>query len=257
AVLSHGIQVIQFNLSSAGLPSLPDSVPQQIGTEIANAAAKRHIRIAALSATYNMIDPNVEERAKGLRRLLNLIPFARQMSIPMMTLCTGTRDPQNMWRKHRDNSTKEAWSDLLAAMERAALVAQENNVLLGIEPELSNVIDSAPKARRLLDELQSPAVRIVMDGSNLLSIAQIAEMKSILESAFDLLGEDIRLVHAKDLMPGGAESHGAAGTGVLDYDLYLELIQRVGYKRPLILHTLHESEVDGSVAFLRSKLNKS
>lgn len=257
AVQSHHIEVIQFNLSCAGLPTLPDRLPLQAIDHIVSEAEKRHIRIAALSATYNMIDPNLKERARGLQRLLGLIPIARRMGIPIVTLCTGTRDPQNMWRKHPDNSTKEAWADLLAAMEKAAPIAQENNVLLGVEPELSNVIDSAARARRLLDELKSPSVRIVMDGSNLLSIHQISDMKSIFETAFSLLGDDIRLVHAKDLMPGETEGHGAAGSGVLDYDLYLSLLLKVGYKGPLILHTLRESEVGASIAFLRSKLSAS
>jgi sugar phosphate isomerase/epimerase len=253
-VRSHGIQCVQFNMSCAGLPTLPETISHELCDQIMRATSSRRIRMPALSGTFNMIDPNVAARVEGLTRLQVLAQAAKRMAIPVITICTGTRDPNNMWRKHEDNTTKEAWADLIASMQTAIGIAQENDIVLGVEPELSNVIDSASKARRLLDELRSPNVGIVMDGSNLLSIHELDKMQMIFEQAFDLLGDDIQLVHAKDLMPGDGEGHGAAGSGVLDYDLYLRLLQRTGYAGPLILHTLRENEVDVSVAFLRTKL---
>ena len=263
-VCSHGIQSVQFNMACVGLPTLPDAIPPAVCDHIVEAASRRGIQMPALSGTFNMIDPNVTARAEGLTRLRVLAQAANCMAIPMITLCTGTRDPHNMWSRHPDNTTKEAWVDMLASMETAVQIAEENGIVLGVEPELSNVIDSALRARRLLDELRTPRVKIVMDGSNLLSIHELDKMHNILEQAFDLLGDDIQLVHAKDLMPDPADSpqarsvqshHGAAGSGVLDYDLYLRLLQKVNYSGPLILHTLQEDEVDTSVAFLRSKLH--
>jgi hypothetical protein len=40
----------------------------------------------------------------------------------------------------------------------------------------------------------------------------------------------------------------------LDYDLYVSLLASCGYDGPLLLHSLRESQVPASVAFLRSKL---
>ena len=61
-----------------------------------------------------------------------------------------------MWRAHPDNNTPEAWRDLVESMKQALAVAEEYGVVLALEPEVANVIDSAQKARRLLDEMQSP-----------------------------------------------------------------------------------------------------
>jgi sugar phosphate isomerase/epimerase len=159
-----------------------------------------------------------------------------------------------MWRRHPANDSPEAWADLMASMGEVVRIADQTGITFGIEPELSNVIDSAPKARRLLDELGSPHVKIVMDGSNLLHANAIHRMKEIFDEAFELLGHDIVLVHAKDLILTGDSEHGAAGTGVLDYDCYLKLLHASGFDGPLILHTLAEEQVDASVAFLRGKL---
>ena len=63
-----------------------------------------------------------------------------------------------MWRRHPDNDKPDAWSDLLATLDQLVPVAEEHGVVLGIEPEHANVIDSAQRARLLLDEAELQAV---------------------------------------------------------------------------------------------------
>ena len=75
-------------------------------------------------------------------------------------------------------------------------------------------------------------------------------MHDMLDEAFELLGPDIALAHAKDLIRDGAAGDRAAGSGVLDYGYYLALLGRSGYRGPLIMHSLHEDEVARTVAFL-------
>ena len=161
-----------------------------------------------------------------------------------------------MWRRHPDNGTPEAWRDLLATMQVALETAEEHAVTLAFEPEINNVVDSAQKGRCLLDEMRSPRLKVVMDAANLFDAEDPARVlsrsKEILHEAFELLGDDIVIAHAKDVRASGEIV--AAGKGDLDYDLYLEHLFEAGYQGPLILHGLAEEEVAGSLAFLRGKL---
>ena len=100
---------------------------------------------------------------------------------------------------------------------------------------------SPTAARRLLDELRTPHLQIIIDPANVDLDADA------LREAFDLLGDDLVLAHAKDRRLDGTVV--AAGQGDVDYDLYLELLR--GCDVPLILHGLGEHEVPGAVAFLR------
>jgi sugar phosphate isomerase/epimerase len=254
AIRAHGISAVQFNMACAGLPTLPERIDPALIEGIRQAMDARGLTMVAISGTYNMIHPDPAQRADGLRRLGVLMQACHGLGTPIITLCAGTRDATNMWRRHPDNDTPQAWHDLLTAMRSAAAMAEQTGVSLGIEPELSNVVDSAEKARSLLDEIGSPSLKIVMDGSNLLRAADIPRMGEIFQRAFDLLGKDVAVVHAKDLVIDGSAEHGAAGTGVLDYDTYLALLKQIGFSGPLILHTLEENQVDASVAFLRRKL---
>jgi sugar phosphate isomerase/epimerase len=159
-----------------------------------------------------------------------------------------------MWRRHPDNDLPEAWEDLVVTMSEALKIAAENGVTLAFEPEVSNVVDSASKGRRLLDQMQSPYLKVVMDPANIFHQGELPRMRAILDEAFDLLGEDIVLAHAKDLSRDGAAGHEAAGQGLLDYDQYLSLLSAVGFDVPLILHGLSEAQVDECIAFLRGKM---
>jgi sugar phosphate isomerase/epimerase len=96
-----------------------------------------------------------------------------------------------------------------------------------------------------------------MDGANLFPTGQLPQMKEILNEAFDLLGQDIVIAHAKDLGLDGEPGSVAAGKGFMDYDHYLSLLRSSGFAGPVILHGLQEHEVPASVAFLREKLRRS
>jgi sugar phosphate isomerase/epimerase len=161
-----------------------------------------------------------------------------------------------MWRRHPDNDTPAAWADLVVSLHEAVRAAEEHRVTLAFEPEVANVVDSAAKARRILDEIGSPWLKVTMDGANIFHAGELARMREMLEEAFALLGGDIALAHAKDLDHDGEAGHLPAGHGVLDYRLYLELLQRSGYDGGVILHGLSEAQVDGCLAYVRGMAPK-
>ena len=140
-------------------------------------------------------------------------------------------------------------------MGEAVAIAEAQGATLVFEPEVNNVVDSAQKARRLLDEVQSKHLQVVIDGANLFHAGQLPRMREVLDEAFDLLGDSIRLAHAKDLEQDGDVGHQAAGTGLLDYDHYLVCLRQIGFDGSLILHSLEEEQVAASAAFVRERMN--
>jgi sugar phosphate isomerase/epimerase len=253
AVAAYGIRNVEFDLACSGVPTLPERVDHALAARIAGAHAERGITMAAISGRYNMIHPDRQARRAGMHGLRVLAETCPALGTMIITLSTGTRDPENMWRRHEDNDSTEAWSEMIEAVGEAARIAEEAGVLLAFEPEVTNVVDSAIKARRLIDELGSPAVKVLMDGANLFHTGELPRMREILDEAFALLGPDIVLAHAKDLTQDGEAGHEAAGHGLLDYDRYMALLQGLGRDVPLILHSLREEDVLGCIAFLRAK----
>jgi sugar phosphate isomerase/epimerase len=251
AVRGHGLKDVQFNMVCAGLSSLPAEISPALCRRIRLALADCDLTMAAVSGTFNMIHPNIEHRRTGLRRLRVLAGACGALGARIITLCTGTRDAADMWRYHPDNDRPDAWRDLRASLDEAVAIAQETEVTLAIEPEAANVVDSAPKAARLLAEVRSPRLKIIIDPANLFHRGEIFRMEDVLKEAFELLGPDIILAHAKDLSAHGPV---AAGKGLLDFDSYLSWLRRIDFHGPVIVHGLKEDEVGECLTFLRKKM---
>lgn len=257
AVAAHNLHWIQFNMVSAGVDSMPDVIPPELVASIRSEMDARSMRMAALSGTFNMIHPDPQVRQDGLRRLRVLAEICQPLRVDLLTLCTGTRDAENMWRRHPDNGTPAAWHDLTHTMEQALRIADDFNLNLGVETEVSNVVDSAPKARRLIDQMQSPRLKIIIDCANIFHKGELARMHAMMDEAFDLLGDHIALAHAKDLKEDGDAGQEAAGTGVLDFAYYARQLQKIGYQGAWVLHGLNENQVAASIAFLQKILSKT
>lgn len=254
AVADSGLHCVQFNFACCGLPTVPERIEDAVLAEAAQALAARGISVAAISGTFNLIHPDRKQRDEGVRRLPVLDAAAQALGSPMITLCTGSRDPQDMWHAHPANATPDAWRDLRASLDQALAITASSGILLGIEPEQANVVSSARACRRLLDEVGSPRLRVVMDGANLLTPADLGRQGEVFREAFDLLGPDIALAHAKEIAAdGGADGRGA-GSGSLDWDEFIAGLRRVGYTGALILHGLSEASVGPAVAYLRAKV---
>jgi sugar phosphate isomerase/epimerase len=256
AVRDAGLTCVQFHLQCAGVEQMPEVIADDLCDQIRVAHESRGIAIGAVSGTFNMIHPDMKIREDGLRRLEVLARACERMGASIITLCTGTRNTEWMWRPHPDNNTPDAWRDLVVSMAKAAEIAEANNVLMAFEPEVANTVDSAKKARKIIDEVGSDRIKVVIDGANIYHKGELAKMHDMLDEAFDLLGEDIVHAHAKDLDHDGEAGKLAAGTGVLDYEYYMNLLDKIGFDGPMVLHGLDESQVAACRDFVVEKMNK-
>jgi sugar phosphate isomerase/epimerase len=252
AVAASGIEAIQFNMALTGGPSLPSQVTPAVADEVRAAVDARGLTMWAVSGTYNMSHPDRAVRAEGGARLAALIAAAPHLGTRVVTLCTGSRDPDDMWRAHAENTTREAWQDSLEQIAAALTVAEQHGVVLAFEPEHNNVVGDATAGRRLLDELRSAHLKVVIDAANLIRPGELAEQRETLREAFALLGDALVLAHAKDVREDGTVV--AAGRGGLDYELYVQSLREVGYDGPLVLHGLGEDQVPSAARFVRRQL---
>ncbi|HPF52968.1 MAG TPA: sugar phosphate isomerase/epimerase family protein [Draconibacterium sp.] len=253
-VKEHGYTCLQFNMASVGLSSMPDFIPENLPREVHQLMTECGLQMSALSGTFNMIHPDKKQRELGLERLGLLIHHAKEMGTDMITLCTGSFDSENMWRFHPENNSITAWRILSETMESALSLAEDEGIYLGIEPELANVINSAEKAKQIINEMQSKHLKIVFDPANLFEKASQKEIELIIGKGLDLLAEHIQIAHAKDRTPDG--SFATAGKGILPYRFFLKEINQTGFDGPLITHGLEEDEAEFCYNFLNEQLNR-
>ena len=83
-------------------------------------------------------------------------------------------------------------------MEAALRIAEEEQVTLAFEPERANVVNTAARGHALLAAMQSRRLKVVIDPANLIVPGDKRPMRQVLDEAFDLLGEQIVIAHAKE-----------------------------------------------------------
>ncbi len=289
AVVAHGLAHIQFNMSCMGLATLPDRLDEGSCVWIAQTLHERALTMAAISGTFNMCDPSDSRLEHNLRRLDVLAAACRWLDTRIITLCTGTLNTHDMWKWHTDYARKSTWDRLIETMRAAVKIADRHEVTLAFEPEINNVVSSVMRARRLLDEVGSPWLKVVIDPANLLLSAGPGRALETFNEAFDWLAPDIVLAHAKnptaiEELPSGdlaqlqtlldwatkrdqpkmaeellAKLVTEEGTNEVKrairwlpfYRQYFVRLADIGYAGALIMHGLEESDVAGTAALLK------
>lgn len=257
AAAGYGFKQMQFNYLSAGLAELPVRIPDSLVATVRREADCHDIKITALNGTFNMVHPDEESVRENVKRFENVAASCQELGCELITLCTGTRNPNDAWVWHPDNETKETWSIFRRTLEHLIRYAEKYNVYLGIEPEVVNVIDGADKACRLFEEVKSDRLRIIMDVANMVPDGEATpeNVNRIMDDAFARLGKYTYIVHGKDIMESHPEEETvltSAGRGILDYRRLIRLMGDYGCGSSLILHGMRkEEEFLPSLQFIR------
>lgn len=251
AAARAGFRHVQFNLSSAGLETVPEIVPLQTENDIAHSIQQYQISIDALSGTTNICHPDRGTRQESIRRLVALAATCRRLGIPVLTLSTGTRDPADLWCAHPDNQSAAALSDLRGSLRHLLDATASTGVTLAFEPEASNVIQTADQAADLITEFSDARLAVVLDLATLLGDAGVTGQGEIIHHAARRLRGHIALAHAKDI-----DAHHAVvapGMGAIDFTRYLSALRRdAGYTGPVIMHGLSAGDVPAALRHLRA-----
>ncbi len=195
-----------------------------------------------------MAHPDAAYRAAMRSKFKNVLTAAKAMGAPVVSLCTGSRNTENMWEAHEDNTSPEAWKDLHAEVEQALTMAASLDLVLAIEPEPGNIVRDAPTAHQFLAEMRAPNLKIILDAANLLIPGELQHQREVMRRAVGLLGSETVLAHAKDFDVAGRVV--APGTGVVDLAFFAETLKRAGYGGALIGHGFAEQDAKASAQVL-------
>lgn len=256
AVGEYGFSRMQFDFSSVCEEQMPEVLDEELLQNIRAAADVNGIEIIAVNGTFNMIHPERSVREEGLKRLEVIAKACSTLGCGIITLCTGSRNADNMWRGHKDNGKPEAMEDLKETMSRALEIAGQYDITLGVECEPNNCIDSAAKARELLDYFSDSHLKIIMDAANLFQEgeARPENVKAVIDEAFKQLGEHICLAHGKDIQGKEGLHYTYAGNGIIDFPYFDRKLKEAGYEGSMILHGIKsEADFPKAVSFMRKQ----
>lgn len=247
-----GFHAVQYNMACSGLDSLPPAIPAITARQVGSAAVETGIHMAAVSATYNMTDPDPDQRQAGRRAFASIAAGAADMGANMLTVCSGSMDPHDKWRRHAANDAAQSWTEMCREFEIICELAEQHDILIGVEPEPANIVSSAPRAARLLTEFPGSRLRIILDAANILEDVPPEYHRRTIDRALELLGPAIALAHAKDRHEDGSVA--PAGSGIIDWHHVLGGLSGIGFTGPLIAHGMSADEAPVVAAFLTDRI---
>lgn len=202
------------------------------------------VDIAVLGCYLNLCNPDPEQHKQIVEKYKAHIRFASVLGCGVVGTETGAVNVE--YKYEPANHTEEALNLFIENLKPIVKYAEQFGVIVAIEPVWKHIVCTIERARKVLDAIDSPNLQIIFDPVNVLYTGNIDRQDEIIEQAFDLLRDEIAVVHCKDYVIEGDELKSiAAGTGGLNYPLLLKKIKQ--YK-PYVHCTLENTVPENAIA---------
>jgi len=265
-IAAKNLSSVQLALNKAieGLDLKPGDITPGLAHHIGSAFAKHNIQIAVLGCYINLSHPVPAARAPLLHYFKNHLRYANLFSAASGGIVgteTGSLNPD--WSPHPNNPTEEAYKALVPVVADLVQEAERCGTIVGIEGVAHHVLNSPKRIRRLLDDINSSALQVIFDPVNLLAFDNYTDQDAIVHESFNLFGDRIAIIHAKDFAPDpaakkltqlrtGAGKNGATPTTGLNYPLLLNYLQHSKPGIAILLEEASESTAADCIAFLQA-----
>lgn len=130
-----------------------------------------------------------------------------------------------------------AYQGLKDSVLRMVEEAEKQNVSIGIEPVALHTLNSPELTKRLLDEVNSDKLKVIIDAVNLFTVENIHEQNKIITNCFEYFGDKIEVLHLKDITLIGEQNRDeisivndtfkweCIGDGIVDYKHIISFVK--------------------------------
>lgn len=203
---------------------MPDSEARELKEQL----RANDIIFYGLHCGGNIIGPG-EIGEESQRHIIDSIHAVAELEGKLVLTHAGSLHP-NRNVAHPQNWSREAWNKSVNALKRICRDTAGVNVQIPIEAVNSESVNNPWAHKRLIEDVGDPRVGVGLDITNFVYPGFAFRMTELLNTTFDLLGEHIHYVHAKDLvwneMMAGM-NWALQGTGVMDYETFLSRVSRL------------------------------
>ncbi len=204
---------------------------------------EKKLDIAVLGCYLNLANPDPVKMREIVEKYKAHIRFASLLGCGVVGTETGA--PNVEYKYEPACHSEEALALFIRNLRPVVEYAEKMGVIFAIEPVWKHIVCDPVRARRVLDEIDSPNLQIILDPVNLLDISNYERQVEIVEEAVELLGKDVAVVHIKDYqVKDGKLDSIAAGTGRMDYGAVIKFIKE---KKPYIHTTLENTVPENAV----------
>ena len=216
---------VALNKAIAGLNLKPGMLNPGLAWEVGQCFREKHVEIAVLGCYINPVCPPEGPRKEQLEFFKDHLRYVGDMGGSLVGLETGT--PNATYSPDPNTGSEENFQTLVRTIAELVEEAEQYGAKVAVEAVTHHTISTPTKMKRLIDEVQSPNMVVIHDPVNLIDADNFTEQERLIEEPFQLYGDKIAIIHAKDFtMKGGAYKQVATGLGELNYNLLCKLISQ-------------------------------
>lgn len=253
-IASHsGLTGIQLALARAieGINSDTGAQSPGLANHLRSTFAAQGIRVMVLGCYVNIVHPDLREREALLARFREHIRFARDYGCSVVATETASLNAD--WSYHPDNGTEAAFTEACRSVASLVEEAEKFGVFVTIEAVAHHVMSTPRHLRRMLDTIKSNNLQILLDPVNLLNAGNHQNQRDLMRESFDLFGERIITLHAKDFVVDDKGFRSVpAGQGQLDYALLADLVRQRKNHIDVLLEETNPACIDACIAHMQS-----
>lgn len=258
-VAAHDLHNIQLALTKAigDFDVRPGQLSPGLANHIGGEFHRNGVRIAVLGCYINPIHPDPEQRRIEINRFKEHLRYARDFGTGLVATETGSRTTYR--DTNPDSYLEKCWDLVKSAFEEIAEEAEKWGVTAAIEPVFGHTIHTSEHMQRLLEEIPSSHLGVLIDPCNMMDQPNAGNQEEFLGKAFELWGDRIVLAHAKDFRydEAGRKLTLPSGQGDLDYPLFLRMLKE---RKPWIdisMEGVTAGQAPEAAAFMRQVIRDS
>ena len=213
-------------LDDFSMEEAPEKLTEEYALRVRQEFDESGLECAVLGCYLNLADPNPERRARTQEIYKAHLRFAAKTGARVV----GTETYANPESRFADPApqSEEAFRLFMDSLRPVIRCAEETGAVLAVEPVWYHIISTPERAVRMLEELPSDNLQIILDAVNLISPDQAYRAEDIVRNAVSLLGDRVRILHMKDFVitPEGKMDACACGLGSMRYEQLLSFAAR-------------------------------
>ncbi len=272
-----GFSCVQLDVSFKDCDATKEILTKQKANMIRDKFRDANLPVVAVSAYTNIVHSDPAQRKRNMDYIKGMMERALDLGSPYVASETGTYCRESDWVWDDKNATEEAYEEACAAIYELAKFGREVGATFIMENYVNNVIGTIEQIQRVFCDVNMPNLKLICDPTNYFDQNNIADVDGQLRRIFHALADKMVIAHAKDIKLAqdmgekhaeidADESHSfrgsgavelpAAGLGVLNYDLYLQLLGKFSPNMPLIIEHLDEGDIPRAKAFVDGVLKR-
>lgn len=248
----NGVKKLQFAMAKTISDTDFDTLgyDKDFSAKIKKQLDEYDLHVSVLGCYINPVAEDKDTLNTLLTRFKNFIHYAKDFGADVIGTETGSKPT------YEQAHSEENYLYFLENLRPLVKEAEALGVTIGIEPVYAGTIYSPQRMKRLIEDISSDNLGVILDVSNM-TYPQTRHMQcDIINDSFDLFGDKIKAIHLKDFVfEDGKKRFTVAGTGELMTELIFDRLSALSHTPEIILDETKLELYEDSLISLRNILD--